>query len=191
MQMAKRPDTLPLMRGWLAAALAAALGTCLVAAAGAQSAARRTPRGAYPVRLELAEQPAVDLKSSVEALKQSHPAAVNQLPPTQRDYDRAVMAVIEKLPFVVQEAYLVTLQDYRTLEPAGQKRVNRLMESLASFPEGQQRRFVKTVTQTFQAVESDPEKLADARKKPHQTMFSCLEVVTRIKGTKPAPKPGQ
>lgn len=123
----------------------------------------------------------IDLSTSVKALHESHPAAVNQLPGAQKAQDPLALAVVDQLPKVVQESYLITLQDYPNLDPATQKRVNSLIDALALLQPARTKLFVAAVTREFGAVEKDPKKLAAARQKPHDVALALAGILRRAR----------
>jgi hypothetical protein len=122
-----------------------------------------------------------DLPSSVEALRESHPAAVAQLAFAQRRVEPAAQAVIARLPLSIQEAYYITLQDCPTVEPAAQRRANNLLAALAGLPKPVQGRLVNLVTRTYGPVDGNPRLLAVVRARPHQTLFQLFAFIRRAR----------
>ena len=144
---------------WNAACRAAAgivaATLCLLASNGARAALRQGPD--------------IDLSTSVQALKQSHPAAADQLPGQVRAQEPEALKVLYKLPLVFQEAYLITCQDYGSLGPGDQQKFGNLVNALAVLPRGQQARLVATLGSKIKAMSKD--QIGAARSKPHDTCF--------------------
>jgi len=138
-----------------AAALILPVALCLAASSGARAALRQAPD--------------IDLDSSVQALKESHPAAADQLPNTQKDLERKALPIIYKLPLVFQEAYLLTCQDYSKMGPGDQQKFNNLIRTLAFLPRAQQNRLITGLANKVKAM--SPDQIGTARTTPHDTCF--------------------
>lgn len=91
----------------------------------------------------------VDYRSEVANLKVRHNTAVSRLPATIRPLDRQAMAVVEQLPLRAQWGYLMTFDEYSSLDAALQAKLPQLVQKLAQLSEAQRRTYVAAVAREF------------------------------------------
>jgi len=124
-----------------------------------------------------------DLASEVDALKERHPGIMEKLGSDLRRWDRTDLPLVEDLPLIAQRSYLLTLEDYGSLEPRDQRRVHDLLEKVAGLPADDRQAFVDHATRSFDAILASPTQLATARKAPHQTCLKLGDEVDEMKTT--------
>lgn len=123
----------------------------------------------------------VELTTSVQSLKERHATAVMKLPTAWRPDERRALGVVDQLPFLAQEGYLITVEDYPNLDVPTQGKLGEVIRSLGELPAEKQATYVSAATKTFDTMGSDPKKLAAARKTPHETCFQLTAPLQAVK----------
>jgi hypothetical protein len=122
-----------------------------------------------------------DLATDVDALKQRHPAAVTKLPALMRSMDKNALALVEQLPLLAQDAYLLSVENYPTLQPDEKGQVETVMRALSELPTADQPRFKEAAAKTFTTLTSDTKQLAAARKTPVATASRLKSTIDQLK----------
>jgi hypothetical protein len=120
----------------------------------------------------------VDLTSSVQSLKERHATAVMKLPVAWRPDERRALAVVDQLPFLAQESYLLTIEDYPNLDAPTQAKLGGVIRGLGELPAEKQTAYISAATRTFDTMGADKKKLAAARKTPHEACFQLTHDLT-------------
>lgn len=91
----------------------------------------------------------VDYRGQVTNLKQRHNTAVSRLPATIRPLDRQAMAVVEQLPVRAQWGYLMTFDEYASLDAAMQAKLPQLVQKLAQLSDADRKTYVAGIGREF------------------------------------------
>lgn len=97
-----------------------------------------------------------NLTADIANLKQRHAVATSKLPQQVRGLDKSAQAVVDALPQSAQWGYLMTLDEYGTLDAATRGKIETLIRRLAELKDPDRNAYINSVFRSFSAKGGTP-----------------------------------
>jgi hypothetical protein len=100
--------------------------------------------------------------------------------------DRDAGPMLDRMPLLLQDAYLRTVEDYKSLSPDEQGRLSGTLRSLLALSATDQQSLVDRAAKEFGPMQADATLRENALEHSHQTFFKLKDQIDSL--GKPAPK---